>query len=59
MGQASSSSSKVDLEAEATYLSQHTGLTAEDVRALHAEYADKNKISKKEFLKEFKKTFPK
>ncbi len=58
MGQGSSVS-KVDLETEAEYLSEHTGLTVEEVRRLHGEYAAKNKITKKEFLREFKKTFPK
>ncbi len=61
MGQtsSSSSSSKLDLAKEARYLSEHTDLTEEDVRRLHGEFAAKNKMNKKEFLREFKKTYPK
>ena len=61
MGQtsSSSSSSKLDLAKEARYLSEHTDLTQEDVRRLHGEFAAKNKMNKKEFLREFKKTYPK
>ena len=49
---------KVSIEDEVSFLAEHTSLTAEDVRELHADYAKRNRITKKEFLHEFKRTFP-
>ncbi len=49
----------VDLSAEAEYLSERTGLDREEVLRMHEEYSAKNKMSRKEFVKEFKRTFPK
>ena len=49
---------KVNIEEEVPFLTSHTSLTADEVRALHTDYAKRNRITKKEFLQEFKRTFP-
>jgi len=49
---------RVDLDEESRYLSANTALTEDDVRRLYEEYSLKGRVSKREFLQEFKRTFP-
>ena len=44
---------------EIDYLAEHTHLNQEQLRALYEKYFAEDKISKKDFLKEFSATFPK
>lgn len=54
----SSATSNFDLTLETGYLVSHTKLTEAEILELYNEYAKKNKMTKKEFLSEFRKTFP-
>jgi len=58
MGQTSTKKERVDLKSEADFLASRTDLTTEEVIHLFEEYSVKGKVSKKEFLQEFKRTFP-
>ena len=56
MGQ--NNSSPEIAEAEINYLSENTDLSVSELRELYLEFSKKDKITKKEFLQQFKRTFP-
>lgn len=59
MGQGHSSGNKLTLEQEMEFLVANTSLTSEEVVELNEKYSTKKTLTKREFLTEFKKTFPK
>ena len=52
-------SAEENVTKEIEYLAEHTSLNKEELRGIYEKYFAKDKISKKEFLKEFEATFPK
>lgn len=58
MGNNHSSGGSYNLDDEIEYLTTVTSLTGQEVRELHQEYSGRNSVSKKEFLKEFQRAFP-
>ena len=51
-------SSPLNLQEERAFLRRHTNLNDDEITELYQVYSKKNKLTKKEFLSEFRKTFP-
>ena len=59
MGQGHSSANKLTFEQEMEFLVKNTSLTSAEVVELNDKYSGKKTLTKREFLTEFKRTFPK